>query len=215
MDSTSPIGYETRLAAAYVLALVVGAAVGYVLGGRMKYFGAVRLGPLTVAVVAVSIQALLMWAPERVGETGIRLPLVLLSYAMLTAFLVAAWLAVATTTWRRVAQIGVALMAAGWLMNFAVISVNGGMPVSRAALERAGIPSEIDVRDGKLYKHVYADEETHLAFLGDAIALRPPFQAIVSVGDVFMLAGIAVFVAAGMQPGSRASPSAAPAPRRA
>jgi Family of unknown function (DUF5317) len=203
MDSTSSIGYETRLAVAYVLALLVGVAVGYILGGRLRHLGAIRLWPLTFAVGALAFQAALTWVPDRVGETSVRFPLVLLSYIVVISFLVATWLAVRATTWRRVARMAVMLMAAGWFLNFLVISVNGGMPVSRAALERAGFPSDIDVREGKLFKHVPADTETRLEFLGDAIALRPPLQAILSAGDILILAGIAVFLAAGMQGTSR------------
>jgi hypothetical protein len=214
MTSSSPIGYETRLVAAFVLALLVGLAVGYLLGGRVRNLGAVRLGPLTLAVAALAIQGALMWVPDRVGETAIRLPLVLVSYVLVAAFLVAAWCAVPQTSCARVARIGVVLMTAGWLLNFVAISVNGGMPVSRSALEQAGIPSDLDVREGTLYKHVYVDDDTKLTFLGDVIALRPPFSAIVSVGDILMLGGIAVFLAAAMQPRASEASAAAPAAAR-
>jgi hypothetical protein len=65
---------------------------------------------------------------------------------------------------------------------------NGGMPVSKAALEALD-GGHVDVADGHLYKHRLADDGTVLASLGDVIPVRPLNMAA-SAGDAVLLVGI-------------------------
>lgn len=96
---------------------------------------------------------------------------------------------------------GFLLAALGALLNGAAIFLNGGhMPVSPAAMERAGlghlIPFLEEARDGL---HVLMDEGTRLSFLGDWIPLP---GKVVSPGDVLLV--LALFALAAFPRGEGA-----------
>ncbi|WP_236630211.1 DUF5317 domain-containing protein [Thermus thermamylovorans] len=90
------------------------------------------------------------------------------------------------------------LVLGGLFLNTLVIFANGGhMPVSLAALERAGLEGwEEILKERRDAVHTLLDENTRLPFLGDVIAL-PPLRKAVSPGDLFILAGIAGVVVEG------------------
>lgn len=88
---------------------------------------------------------------------------------------------------------GVPLLALGLLSNLLVLSLNLGMPVSAATLERAGIAVERPLPHRPDAKHVLEGGGTRLAVLGDQFAVRP-LHAVVSVGDVAELAGLFLLV---------------------
>lgn len=98
-----------------------------------------------------------------------------------------------------------ALIAVGTAANVVVMAVNGGMPVSADALRRAGF-EVVDVSDGYLFEHVAYGPETRLGWLADVIPV--PVLNVVSVGDLALAAGIALWVAAVAAP-SAAGPSVA------
>ncbi|WP_117238518.1 DUF5317 domain-containing protein [Thermus sediminis] len=83
------------------------------------------------------------------------------------------------------------LVLLGLLLNALVIFANGGhMPVSLAALERAGLGELEDfLRERRDAVHTLMDETTRLPFLGDVIPL-PPLQKAISPGDILILLGI-------------------------
>jgi hypothetical protein len=81
---------------------------------------------------------------------------------------------------------GMALAAAGLLLNLAVIAANGGMPVSRSAAERAGLGEEL-ARAG--VKHEILNDDTALPWLADVIPI-PGLQKVVSLGDLVLALGI-------------------------
>ncbi|MCU1487688.1 MAG: hypothetical protein JWN67_4434 [Actinomycetia bacterium] len=82
--------------------------------------------------------------------------------------------------------LGVALLGAS--LNLVVMVPNGGMPVSKAALEAID-GGHVDVTDGYLYKHRLADDQTVFALLGDVIPVRP-LRLAASIGDVVLLVGV-------------------------
>ena len=102
------------------IGLVLGIAVGYMLGGRLSQLSELkpRLAPL--ALVGLSLQL--------VNPPG-AWPLVFLivSFVLLVVFTVA-----------NLRIVGFAAILAGVAMNFAVIAINGGMPVSREAIVASG-----------------------------------------------------------------------------
>ncbi|MDW8018369.1 MAG: DUF5317 domain-containing protein [Thermus sp.] len=100
------------------------------------------------------------------------------------------------------------LVLLGLSLNTLVIFANGGhMPVSLAALERAGVEGWEEVLKTRADAvHTLLEEGTRLPFLGDVIPL-PPLRKAVSPGDLFILAGIAGVVAEGAM---RASPKRLP-----
>ena len=74
-----------------------------------------------------------------------------------------------------------------------MITLNGGMPVSESAIAISGgsdgtLPAAID--DGKHHVMTSSDVLTPLA---DVIALPPPIATVLSIGDLFLYAGIAAF----------------------
>lgn len=166
-----------------LITLLLAVAVGFAFKGRWSRVASLGVRWPLVALVGLALQ--LAPVPGRV------LPMVLLmiSFALLIAFGVA-------NVWRRVP--GFAPILIGIVLNLLVISVNGGMPVTRHALvasHQTGTLTEL-VRDGGA-KHHLAGASDHLVFLGDAIAIGPVGQAI-SVGDVFVFAGVFWLIVAGM-----------------
>ena len=194
----------------FTVALAVGAAAGYALGGRLRHLADLGLrAPLLVAV-ALALQVGAGLLPEQR-----RFPLVLCSYAI-----VALWLVVNATGRSALLGLGLSFLAVGWLLNVAVIVANDGMPVSLSAAREVGVGPDLDVTDGNLYKHVAASADTRLRGLGDVIPVRH-LRSVISVGDIAMVVGIAVAVASGMAHQSPAEPTlegvaspAEPPPRR-
>lgn len=170
-----------------VVVLVPGLLAGWAVGGRLGRLADLDLRAPAVILAAVALQLGLGRAPA-----GARLPLLVVS-----AGLVAAWLVLNARRRAPLLGFAIGLLAAGWVANLAVMVPNRGMPVSGAALARLGAPPETDVIDGSLYKHVRADGDSTLRWLGDVIPVRP-LRAVVSPGDVVMAAGVLIVLAAGM-----------------
>jgi len=160
---------------------------------------------LVVAIVAVVVALLQGGSLERLADTKFRaVPLLLLGLALQIVFgfwspswmtdglglavlivsnvLVLAWL-VANRSLP-----GLLIAAVGLLMNLAVISANGAMPVSGDAVRAAG-GDELEISEEGL-KHEVLDDDTRLGFLGDIIPL--PALGIWSVGDLVLAAGLAL-----------------------
>jgi hypothetical protein len=74
------------------------------------------------------------------------------------------------------------------------------MPVSAAALKTSNqmdtLPELQQDRDGA--KHVLADDQTTLRFLGDVIPVGTPLDQVVSAGDVAAYLGVGWFVIGSM-----------------
>jgi hypothetical protein len=174
------------------LALVLGAAVGYARGGRLS-----RLSELRVRFAPLALLGLLL---QLVNPPG-RWPLAMLivSFVLLVVFIVA-----------NLRITGFALLLIGVSMNFTVIAVNGGMPVSREAVVASG---QTDTFEGLAHhrgaKHHLAGPDDRLLFLGDVIAIPQPVAQVISIGDVFTYAGVGVVIAAAMRRRER-SPQLAP-----
>lgn len=99
---------------------------------------------------------------------------------------------------------GLSLFACAGFLNFLAIALNGGMPVSKSALVRAGIAPSASVIQGHLSKHVVA-RDTLLRILGDVIPLAR-FRSVVSPGDMLMAVGIGIVIVSAMKrPMSRGS----------
>jgi hypothetical protein len=169
----------------FVLAtLVVACCVGLLAGGRPSALATLRVRWTPAAIVGLALQL----APVP-GDTW---PLVLLfvSFVLLTAFAV-------VNVRARVP--GFVMILVGVLMNFTVIAVNNGMPVSRDALiashQEDTLPILIE-RPGA--KHHLARADDHLMFLADVIPVGP-LQQVVSLGDVFAYGGVVWLVVAGMR----------------
>ena len=108
------------------------------------------------------------------------------------------------------------LVLIGLACNFAVIAVNGGMPVSADALRNSGQEEILELlgAEGSDKHHLLTDED-ELTFLADVIVVRPPISQAISVGDLFIYGGLVWLVVAAMRaPFRRSAGSAERKPRR-
>lgn len=156
--------------------------LGYVLGGRLSNLGRVSFRWPLVGLAGVALQ----FAP--VGGSG--------GYLLLVASFLLLIMA-AAANWRLP---GFILILAGLWLNFVVITVNEGMPVTRQALVASGQAATLqDLVDEGGSKHHLAGPADQLLFLADRFAVPAPVHQAVSVGDLFAYAGAMWFVVAGMR----------------
>jgi hypothetical protein len=165
-----------------LIALIVALVVGWALGGRLLGLATLHFRWASLAVAGLALQFL---TPS--GE-GLADALLVLSFLLLAAF---------TILNRKVA--GFALVLAGLFMNFLVIGVNHGMPVTRHALESSGQGELLaDLIENGGAKHHLAGPDDRLLFLGDVIAIPSPVSQAVSAGDVVAYVGVGYVIVAGM-----------------
>lgn len=172
-----------------MLTIPVAVLVGYLAGGRLGNLANVRFRWPMSGLAGIALQ----FAP--VAGTGGTLLLV-------ASFL---FLFVAAGVNRRLP--GFALILVGLWLNFVVITVNEGMPVTQHALVASGQANTLaDLRSGADTKHHLASDKDELLFLGDAIPIPPPVHQAVSLGDLLTYSGAMWFVIRGMR---RQAPQAA------
>lgn len=172
-----------------VVTIPVAIVVGYLAGGRLGNLANVRFRWPMTGLAGIALQ----FAP--VAGTGGTLLLV-------ASFL---FLFVAAGVNHRLP--GFAVILVGLWLNFVVITVNEGMPVTRHALVASGqVNTLADLRSGADTKHHLASDRDQLVFLGDAIPIPPPIHQAVSIGDLLAYSGAMWFVVRGMR---RQTPQAA------
>jgi hypothetical protein len=164
--------------------LLVALVAGFLSRGRLSNLSHLRIRWAPLAIVGFAMQL--------VNPPG-DWPLFMLlgSFVMLSIFALA-----------NIRTAGFALILVGVAMNFTVIAVNSGMPVSRQALIASGQADTVGdlVNDADSYvKHHLADGEDRVLFLGDVIALAPPIAQAVSVGDFYTYGGVALVIVAAMR----------------
>ena len=166
--------------------LGIGLLIGWGFGGALRNLGPARINWWPALPAALVLQGVPIPQPD--GEVGRLLPfaVLLLSYAVLIAVL--------AVNWR---LRGFLVVLAGLVLNLVPIVANQGMPVSGTAIETVGGSLENIPREHGEKHHLATDEDVILP-LADVIAVRDPFNTVVSVGDVLMYAGAAVFLAAAM-----------------
>jgi hypothetical protein len=173
------------LSLSVLAAVVLGVLAGFATRGRLAGLAeiGVRWSPLAIGGLLVQAFAL-SFAPD-----GAALGLLLLSLAALIAF-----------TIPNLRRPGFPLLLAGVLMNLVVIAVNGGMPVSAAALEAAGRQDILaEARGAPNAKHHLTEPGDRLLFLSDVIPIPRPAGEVVSIGDLAVDAGVAWFIAGSMR----------------
>lgn len=164
--------------------LLVSLAAGYLIGGRLTNLGQlkIRWAPLAIAGFAMQI----------LNPPG-RWPLAMLlgSFVLLSVFAVA-----------NLRVVGFPVILLGVILNFVVIAVNDGMPVSEQALVASGQADTVadltNDADGYVKHHLAGYGDVAL-FLGDVIAVPPPIAQAISVGDIFTYGGVGIVVAAAMR----------------
>jgi len=164
--------------------LVIAIVVGLVSGGRVQNLAVLRIRWAPLALVGLAMQV--------INPPG-RLPLLMLlgSFVLLTIFAVVNL---------RIA--GFALILIGVAMNFLVIAVNQGMPVSEQALAASGqSETVVDLTDeaDSYVKHHLADSDDSALFLADVIGVPQPIGQAISIGDIYTYAGVAAVVIVAMR----------------
>jgi hypothetical protein len=157
-----------------LLALVVSLIVGLLRGGKLRNRTEMRVTMWWLLPLGFLVLAASSFVPEDNGDLAVGL--VLGSYVPLLLFV-----------WLNRNLTGIWIAGIGILMNFTVIAANGGMPVLLEAARLAGETGDL-VFDAK---HVLLDESTRIPFLADIIPLP---GAVLSLGDVFLAIGVAVFL---------------------
>ena len=158
----------------FILVIAVVAAVyGLVRGGSLDTLAATHFRFVWVLIAALVVQlGFDIWDPEWLTETGDLVVLLGSNVAVAVFMLLNRHLP------------GMWLAAVGLLLNALVIAANQAMPVSEHALEIAGLES---MPFG--VKHEPLGGNTVLPWIADVIPL-PGMKTILSVGDLFLAAGI-------------------------
>ena len=166
-------------------AVVIGVALGLVLGGRPMRLARLRFHWAPVIALGLLVQVALFSTP--LGEaSGDAAPWI---YVASNGLVLAAVL-------RNVAIPGMALVALGGASNVVAIVANGGyMPVSPAALAAMGRAEQAGYSNSKLVEGVV------LAPLTDVFAMPMwvPFANVFSVGDLLIGTGIVIAIVTGMR----------------
>jgi uncharacterized protein DUF5317 len=188
-------GRPMSLGALSILLLVVacGLAVGQLRGGDLDGLRAAHVKALPLAAALLVLQVLLGLQGPRLDGALQTTGSVLLVVSLLLALIV---------VWANRRLPGMLLIGLGLLANLLVVGVNGGVPVSKATLGRAGIAAtSTDLRElGP--KYVLERAGTRLGVLGARLAI-PRGRTMLSVGDVTQYAGLVLLVQGLMLAGTR------------
>jgi hypothetical protein len=163
------------------LAVAASAVVlGYLLGGRLTGVEGLRLRWWGLVVAGLGMQFLPL--PEGAEGTDllVRSGVLAVSYSLLLLFALA-----------NLRLPGMPLIVIGLACNALVIVANGGMPVGAEALRDSGQGEEVgSLAEEGAAKHHLMTEDDVLTFLADVIAIPPPIGEAISIGDVFVYAGL-------------------------
>jgi MFS transporter, DHA3 family, macrolide efflux protein len=173
--------------------IALGLILGLLAGGSLLNLGALRLRRLGLLAIALALRVateLLLNAHVAIADT-LRVPLFATSFGLLLAAL-----------WVNRRFPGMSLAFVGILSNATVILVNGGyMPIWEPALVAAGM-TPADVTSAIHYvlpPPLDANFLVHLGPLADVIPIPFPIvENVASIGDVFLTAGLAFFLFAGV-----------------
>lgn len=164
-----------------LIAVVAFALVlGLLLKGSFRGFEDLRLRWWGLVVIGLALQLVPLPSGDPGRDQLVRVAVLAVSYALLILF------AALNVRWR-----GMPLVLIGLTLNAIVIVANGGMPVSAEAIERSGQGDMLQVLidEGAAKHHLMTDDDV-LTPLADVIPIPPPVGQIVSVGDLFVYAGI-------------------------
>lgn len=174
--------------------VLLGLALGMALGGSLRNFSEARFRWWPLAFVGLALQLVPVPSVAGLLDHWVAVGLLISSYVVLLAFVVA-----------NIRAPGFPLLAAGFALNFLVISVNAGMPVSDSGLRKAFGPDYremvVDLTRHGGAKHHLARPSDVLLPLADVIPVGAPVHQVLSVGDILWLAG-AVWVIAAATKGS-------------
>lgn len=166
------------------IVLFLALAIAILRGGRLTNLGDIELKAWWLLIVGFGLQASTRLLPDESWAETAGLFMVLGSFLLLMVLVVI-----------NREMPGMWLAGFGVLMNFTVISLNGGMPVLVEAAEVASGFAQSDPDIAGSFKHVVLDEETILPTLADVIPLRLAGHGqVISLGDVFLAVGLGRFL---------------------
>jgi Family of unknown function (DUF5317) len=178
---SSPLHNPARLPGGTKLTLVLAVlalaiVAGLVAGGSLRRFEHLPIHWWGFALAGLALQS----APFR--DSRVAFAALLGSYVLLVAF---------SLVNRRL--VAAPLPLVGLALNIAVVAPNRGMPVSEPAVRT--LTSAPASQTGEITgKHHIQTNSDVLPLLGDVIPVPAPFGVILSVGDLFLYAGLVVFV---------------------
>lgn len=178
-----------------VAGVVVGVVVGFLGRGSLRRLGTLDLRLWWLAVLGFVAQVVPV--PAGLTVAGVRFDpgavLLTVSYLLLLGFVLA-----------NLRTSGFPVMAIGFALNAAVVTANDGMPVGASALRAAagaGYPAALRILSTSGgAKHHLAGPGVLLRPLADVIGIGRPVDAVLSVGDLFWVAGLAWVISAAMWP---------------
>lgn len=175
-----PQGIVSRRGAARavltLVALGVGLVAGLAAGGSWRAVGRRRVRLWWLLVPGLGLQVVADRLPWQTAADAV----LVAAYLLLLGFVVANRLLV-----------GTGVMAAGLVLNAAVVTVDGGMPVRPAAVVAAGLaPAHGPVPPPTGARHHLQRPGDRLTALDDGVPLAP-FHQVVSVGDLVLAVGVA------------------------
>ncbi len=169
--------------------ITLGLIIGLLAGGRIMHLASVRLRwvPLLLGALILRFGTDALLSAD-VGLIGaLRLPLMTAAFALLL-----------TALWANRTYPGMTLAFVGTLANALAILINGGfMPIWEPSLGAAGftvadVPPELNII---LPPALDANFLLRLGPLGDIIPVPLPLiQTVASIGDLFLMAGLAFFL---------------------
>jgi hypothetical protein len=179
----------------FLAPLAVGILGGYAVGGRLGNLLRTRIRAVWLLFLAAGLQYLHF----EMAATRARIEDALGFSLMVAIFgLVAVWLVVNLYRRRLAFNLAIVAILVGGAMNALAIAANGRMPFSEPAVRGARVSADQQARGDRSPKHLAADGDTRLLWLGDIIAVAP-IQKVVSIGDIVLLTGVAGLLTATMQ----------------
>jgi hypothetical protein len=157
--------------------LVLGVLLGLAFGGSLAKLTELSFRWWWLALLGLAIQ----FVPA--SSHGLAVGLLVLSYALLTLFVVA-----------NIRMPGMPLIAAGFVLNILAVGLNGGMPVGDHALHVAYGKGyavqrrELASGEGGAKHHLQRPGDV-LVVLTDVIPIGAPIHIVTSAGDVLSMIG--------------------------
>ena len=176
----------------------MGLLLGWGLGGGIRNLGGLEVRLWWLIPLALVLQIIPLPHPDSGPLRYLPFVLLLVSFLLIGAAMIL-----------NLGLRGFPAILLGVVLNLVPIVVNQGMPVSGSAVVEAGgaladVPRELGG------KHHLKRPEDQVTFLADTIAVRSPFRAVVSVGDLVMWLGAGWFVTWAMLGDPRREPLARP-----
>jgi hypothetical protein len=164
---------------------LIGVALGYLLGGRLRDLRGLRINALWLVWLAAGVQL-------TQSITGVR-HFAGVSIIAVVFAIVLTWLGVNLPLWPRAIRVAGAVIVLGAALNGLAIALNGRMPYDPGAAAEAGLRP-----NGETPKNEPAHADTRLSVLGDTIAVRP-LHAVISAGDILIGGGVCALIIVGMR----------------